>query len=54
MNDYQKYLFEIFKDFRPSPKYPIYPPYHKGLYLEDYFINFYSKNNLNTERFLLD
>lgn len=26
--------------YRPSPKYPTYPPYHKGLYLEDYFYNF--------------
>lgn len=23
--------------FRPDPQYPVYPPYHKGLYLEDYF-----------------
>ena len=53
MNEYQKYLFDIFKDFRPNPKYPIYPPYHKGLYLEDYFINFYSNNNLYTERFFI-
>ena len=29
--------------YRPSPRYPIYPPYHKGLYLEDYFYE-WSKN----------
>lgn len=23
--------------FRPSPQYPVYPPYHVGEYLEDYF-----------------
>jgi hypothetical protein len=23
--------------YRPSPQYPTYPPYHTGLYLEDYF-----------------
>jgi len=26
---------------QPKPNYPTYPPYHKGLYLEDYFIEFY-------------
>lgn len=29
--------------YRPAPKYPVYPPYHHGLYLEDYFYE-YSKN----------
>lgn len=24
-------------EFTPQPKYPVYPPYHSGLYLEDYF-----------------
>jgi len=26
-------------NFLPSPQYATYPPYHQGLYLEDYFIN---------------
>lgn len=25
--------------FRPIPQYPVYPPYHQGYYLEDYFYN---------------
>ena len=29
--------------YRPCPKYPTYPPYHEGLYLEDYFYE-WSKN----------
>jgi len=24
-------------EFRPNPQYPVYPPYHRGEYLEDYF-----------------
>jgi hypothetical protein len=27
----------IHRQFTPEPKYPVYPPYHTGLYLEDYF-----------------
>lgn len=36
--------------FRPIPKYPIYPPYHTGLYLEDYFIDFWKNNKIKTDR----
>ena len=31
-------------DLRPKPEYPTYPPYHTGLYLEDYFFDFYQRN----------
>jgi len=34
----------------PAPNYPTYPPYHKGLYLEDYFIDFVKNNNIKTSR----
>lgn len=37
-----------FKKLRPKPKYPNYPLYHSGDYLEDYFFKFYIKNK---ERF---
>jgi hypothetical protein len=30
-------------DLRPNPMYPVYPPYHKGDYLEDYFYNKFAK-----------
>jgi hypothetical protein len=33
-----------FKDLRPTPTYPVYPPYHKGPYLEDYIFEYYKKN----------
>ena len=36
--------------FRPKPQYPVYPPYHTGEYLEDYFFNRFEKENLSTER----
>ena len=29
---------------RPKPSYPVYPPYHTGLYLEEYFFDFYQRN----------
>lgn len=42
-------LNDRFADFRPSPTYPVYPPYHRGLYLEDYFYDWYrdAKESLN-------
>lgn len=39
--------------FTPKPKYPTYPPYHKGLYLEDYFMEFLIKTRPNTNRFFI-
>lgn len=33
-----------FKDLRVTAKYPVYPPYHKGLYLEEFFYDYYLKN----------
>jgi len=29
---------------RPPALYPVYPPYHRGLYLEEYFFDFYQRN----------
>lgn len=37
-------------NFRPNPEYPVYPPYHKGDYLEDYFYNKFSKKNPKCSR----
>jgi len=42
-----------FEKYRPSPQYPIYPPYHSGLYLEDYFYDWYYNNNIITDRILI-
>jgi len=33
-----------FKNLRPPADYPVYPPYHQGKYLEEYFYNFYLNN----------
>lgn len=33
-----------FKDLRVTADYPVYPPYHEGNYLEEYFYNFYLQN----------
>lgn len=43
-------MWEKFKQFRPKPLYPTYPPYHQGLYLEDYFCDWFHNNNIETER----
>jgi len=29
---------------RPEAAYPVYPPYHRGRYLEEYFFDFYQRN----------
>lgn len=36
--------------FRPAPQYPVYPPYHQGDYLEDYFYNKFVKENPEVSR----
>jgi len=33
-----------FRKLRPLPTYPTYPSYHTGLYLEDYFFQYYINN----------
>lgn len=33
-----------FKNLRPPADYPVYPPYHVGNYLEEYFYKFYKEN----------
>ena len=33
-----------FKLLRPPARYPVYPPYHTGDYLEEYFYKFYIEN----------
>lgn len=53
MDDYQKYLIDLFIDHRPNPTYPIYPPYHTGLYLEDYFFDRFMKNNTTLNRYYI-
>jgi hypothetical protein len=33
-----------FKNLRPAADHPVYPPYHTGKYLEEYFYEFYITN----------
>jgi len=39
-----------FKNLRPSADYPVYPPYHKGHYLEEYFYKFYKEHKSKFDR----
>ena len=34
-------IYERTKNFRPIPNYPTYPPYHRGKYLEEYFLDYF-------------
>ncbi len=42
------------ENLRPIATYPIYPPYHKGKYLEEYFFEWFRKNKVDTDRKYLD
>lgn len=39
---------------RSKATYPVYPPYHTGEYLEEYFFSWYQKNTINTDRKYID
>lgn len=39
-----------FKNLRPPANYPVYPPYHVGDYLEEYFYKFYLKNKIKFDK----
>ncbi len=53
MNNYQKKIIKSTERFRPVPKYPTYPPYHEGYYMEEYFFNYFIKNKLESDRIYL-
>ena len=53
MDTYQQYLIDTFQKYRPSPKYPVYPPYHTGLYLEDYLFESFIKDNIQYDRYYI-
>lgn len=44
---------DLFEKYRPPASYPPYPTYHRGLYLEDYFYNYYYSNNIQTNRIFI-
>jgi hypothetical protein len=39
-----------FKNLRPPANYPVYPPYHKGNYIEEYFYKFYIRNKKDFDK----
>ena len=41
-------------NLRPEALYPVYPPYHQGFYLEEYFFNWIKKNNIKIKREYID
>lgn len=53
MNDLQKKINYICEEFRFKSSYPEYPPYHKGLYLEEYFYKYYTENLIDTNYYYL-
>jgi hypothetical protein len=51
--NYQDFLYEYFSEFRPEHTYPLYPPYHEGKYLDQYFIDYYRANKIESDRYLI-
>jgi len=49
----QDQINQHFSNWRPSPEYSTYPPYHEGLYLEDRFYELYKENNIISNRFYI-
>lgn len=39
---------------RPPAVYPVYPPYHTGFYLEEYFSNWWKENKTDIDREYID
>ena len=50
---YQRKIINSTGKYRPIPKYPVYPPYHKDYYIEDFFFNYFVTNDVKTDRFYL-
>lgn len=40
----------MFEKYQPLPTYPNYPPYHTGMYLEEYFYNYLITNNIKINK----
>ena len=44
-HSYQKQIYDTFKRFMPPANFPVYPPYHEGDYMEEYFYKYYKQTN---------
>ena len=53
ISNIQYLIDQHFSQWRPSPEYPVYPPYHEGLYLEDTFYKLFKDNNIISDRFYI-
>jgi len=53
LSNMQNLIDQHFIKWRPSPEYPIYPPYHEDLYLEDTFYKLFKDNNILSDRFYI-
>lgn len=53
METYQAEIIDMFKDFRPPPEYPTYPPYHVGPYLEEYFFYYFANLKEAVDRYYI-
>lgn len=49
----QRNLYKLFDDFRISREDATYPPYHKGKYLEEYFVDKFEKEVVSHDRLLI-
>ena len=52
-DSYQDLLWDKFSGYRPEPTYPVYPPYHNGDYLEDYFMKRFMEDPDGFERYFI-
>lgn len=52
-DEYQIHLFKEFEEFRIPYDGVAYPPYHKGLYLEEYFYKQFLLNGKRTRQYLI-
>lgn len=53
MHNYQKEVWTKFLPYQVEPSYPVYPPYHQGPYLEDYFRSRFLESDPETERIFI-
>jgi hypothetical protein len=52
-DEYQIHLFKKFERFRKPYSGVAYPPYHKGMYLEEYFFKQFLLNGKRTKQYLI-
>lgn len=53
MKPYQKELIERFAQYRAKPTYAVYPPYHVGDYIEDYFFKEFVSRDPDLDRYYI-